>query len=60
MKQWWRHQMEAFSALLAICAGNSPVSGIGFQVEMPYVSAFIRTEVEWYNHIVSMFYECWM
>ena len=22
---WWRHQMEAFSALLAICAGNSPV-----------------------------------
>ena len=21
----WRHQMEAFSALLAICAGNSPV-----------------------------------
>ena len=24
---WWRHQMEIFSALLAICAGNSPVSG---------------------------------
>ena len=23
---WWRHQMETFSALLAICAGNSPVS----------------------------------
>ena len=22
---WWRHQMEIFSALLAICAGNSPV-----------------------------------
>ena len=22
---WWRHQMEPFSALLAICAGNSPV-----------------------------------
>ena len=22
---WWRHQMEAFSALLALCAGNSPV-----------------------------------
>ena len=22
---WWRHQMESFSALLAICAGNSPV-----------------------------------
>ena len=24
---WWRHQMETFSALLAICAGNSPVIG---------------------------------
>ena len=22
---WWRHQMETFSALLAICAGTSPV-----------------------------------
>ena len=26
-KTWWRHQMETFSALLAICAGNSPVPG---------------------------------
>ena len=24
---WWSHQMETFSALLAICAGNSPVIG---------------------------------
>ena len=24
---WWRHQMETFSASLAICAGNSPVPG---------------------------------
>ena len=23
---WWRHQMETFSALLVICAGNSPVT----------------------------------
>ena len=22
---WWRHQMETFSALLALCAGKSPV-----------------------------------
>ena len=22
--RWWRHQMEPFCALLAICAGNSP------------------------------------
>ena len=26
LSSWWRHQMEAFSALLAFCAGNSPVS----------------------------------
>ena len=24
---WWRHQMETFSTLLALCAGNSPVTG---------------------------------
>ena len=24
---WWRHQMGPFSALLALCAGNSPVPG---------------------------------
>ena len=24
---WWRHQMETFSALLVLCAGNSPVFG---------------------------------
>ena len=24
---WWRNQMEAFFALLALCVGNSPVTG---------------------------------
>ena len=24
-KSWWRHQMKTFSALLTLCAGNSPV-----------------------------------
>ena len=24
---WWRHQMETFYALLALCAGNSPGTG---------------------------------
>ena len=24
---WWRHQRETFSALLALCTGNSPVTG---------------------------------
>ena len=26
-RPWWRHQIETFSALLALCAGNSPVPG---------------------------------
>ena len=26
-RSWWRHQMETVSALLALCAGNSPVTG---------------------------------
>ena len=25
---WWRYQMETFSVLLAICAGNSPVTPV--------------------------------
>ena len=36
---WWRHQMEAFSALLAICAGNSPVSG-EFPAQRPVTRSF--------------------
>ena len=27
VKPWWHHQMETFSALLALCVGNSPVTG---------------------------------
>ena len=27
LSSWWRYQMETISALLAICAGNSPVPG---------------------------------
>ena len=26
-QSWWRHQMETYSVLLAISAGNSPVTG---------------------------------
>ena len=36
---WWRHQMEAFSALLAICAGNSPVPG-EFPTQRPVTRGF--------------------
>ena len=36
---WWRHQMETFSALLAICAGNSPVTG-EFPTKRPVTQNF--------------------
>ena len=36
---WWHHQMETFSALLAICAGNSPVSG-EFPAQRPVTRSF--------------------
>ena len=36
---WWRHKMETFSALLAICAGNSPVPG-EFPAKRPVTQSF--------------------
>ena len=38
-KTWWRHQMETFSALLVICAGNSPVPG-EFPAQRPATRSF--------------------
>ena len=36
---WWSHQMETFSALLAICAGNSPVPD-EFPTQRPVTRSF--------------------
>ena len=36
---WWRHQMETCSALLALCAGNSPVTG-EFPAQRPLTRSF--------------------
>ena len=38
-QSWWRHQMEAISALPALCAGNSPVSG-EFPAQRPVTRSF--------------------
>ena len=35
----WRHQMETFSALLALCAENSPVTG-EFPSQRPVTRSF--------------------
>ena len=36
---WWRHHMETFSASLAFCAGNSPVTG-EFPAQRPVTGSF--------------------
>ena len=36
---WWHHQIETFSALLAHCAGNSPVTG-EFPAQRPVTRSF--------------------
>ena len=36
---WWRHQMETFSAILALCAGNPPVTG-EFPTQRPVTWSF--------------------
>ena len=38
---WWRHQMETFSAWLAICAGNSPHSGSVTRKKFPFDDVII-------------------
>ena len=37
--EWWRQQMETFSALLAFCAGNSPVTVV-FPLQRPVTRSF--------------------
>ena len=36
---WWRHQMEAYSGLLALCARNSPVTA-EFPTQRPVTRSF--------------------
>ena len=38
-KTWWRHQTETFSAFLAICAGNSPLTS-EFLAQRPVTRSF--------------------
>ena len=38
-RSWWRHQLETFSALLVLCAGNSPVTG-EFPTQSPVTRSF--------------------
>ena len=50
---WWRHQMETFSALLALCAGNSLVTG-EFLAQRPVTHSFCISFIwAWINGWVN-------
>ena len=51
-KSWWRHQRETFSALLALCAGNSPVTG-EFPAQRPVTRSFDIFFDLWLNKRLS-------
>ena len=51
---WRRHQMDTFSALLALCVGNSPVTG-EFPAQRPVTRSFdvffdLRLITGWVNN----------
>ena len=45
---WWRHQMEAFSALLVLCAGKSPVT-VELSPQRPVTRSFDFFICAWTN-----------
>ena len=50
---WWRHQMEAFSTLLALCVGNSPVTG-EFPAKRPVTRSFdFFSDLRWINGLIN-------
>ena len=61
---WWRHHMERFSALLAICAGNSPVTGTPSQWETALlcndVSHWLGTKAQWRGALMFSLICAWI
>ena len=58
---WWRHQIKAVSALLAFCAGNSPVTG-EFPLQRPVTRSFVFSLIctwinRWVNNHEAVLYE---
>ena len=55
----WRHQMETFSALLAICAGNSPVPG-EFLAQWPVTRSFdVFFDLRLYKRLSKQSWDWW-
>ena len=51
MFSWWRHQMETLSALLAICARNSPVPGTSPQKDQWRGALMFSLICAWINGV---------
>ena len=52
---WWRHQMETFSAILPICAGNSPAVTGEFPAQTPVARSFdVFFDLRWITGWVKM------
>ena len=50
---WWRHQMETFSVLLSLCAGNSAVTG-EFPSQRPVTQSFDFSLISaWINNWIN-------
>ena len=59
LTSWWRHQMETFSALLAICAGNSPVPG-EFPTQRPVTRSFdVFFDLHPNKRLSKQWWGCW-
>ena len=55
---WWRHQTETLSALLALCAGDSPVTG-EFRSQRPVTQSFDIFFDLHLNKRLSKQWRCW-
>ena len=56
---WWRHQMEKISALLALGAGNSPVTG-EFPAQRPVTQSFdIFLDLRLNKRLSKQWWGCW-
>ena len=59
LASWWCHQMETFSVLLAICAGNSPVTG-EFPAQRPVTQSFdVFFDLRLNKRLSKQSWGCW-
>ena len=55
----WRHQVKTFCALLAICAGNSPVTGEFLGQRPPTRSFYVFFDIRLYKRLSKQSWGWW-